>query len=1224
MSASAKAFYADLACVKKSEFNHVSAIRRGDSDGEITFKYSDANDEDSLEIQVVATDLNSYPHGTSFMVFTSSETCSNNIVRRLEQLSATSRGYSLHRMIEVISNGLASVLDETHHDAESNDIGEGDEGHSEGDDTDMEFEEFEPIDVVDDEYFEVQAISRPISRPMFDTETTVSQNVDGLQRIQRELKASKLAGFSVGIYSLYSLLEECPAGIVSLSIRVSKLNLPSAAISAWGLESTDYLVLLVKFLGPYPDSAAILSATSPSQPVEFRFGKCKFPKPSVQCARMAFRPILNRNDESDPGHEPENDSMQPSETQDKLSFNSIYMSSTIDYLLNRRFFKLLKLRLDHHCSWDMAQILLNQSEGQVGTNDRASENANCGEGSSKSSLSSNGPSSLYYDDSLEDECRENLSFILVAMRFSLRRLCKCTEYCMVCHQRRGNDIQTIKPYVCSKSLCLYQYLSLAFGTSLEAEIINSPYVVDLLISLFYSSLATGCLREFPCGLALKVPLIEQSQDNVKIEFCPTSSTVRVTGSETKFDDGDWVLVVTRGLKGFEKRIWRLSHTSEVNLYSFQEIYHMTNPREIAYPLQLKLFPGNDKCVKGDWLPAVALTFSHDPDDLTRTAKRLGLQQLLDAMPSVLEMRKFLLDGPERKLGAWNKMNRSALSLTSWIVASNTSYIVQDSIVPVVSSNEENEDMQPVTQKDSTIPGMIQGLESSWMQFRFAQGSPDKESAFAKAVQTLCSTHPSKTAYPTLFAWHGSTLGNWHSIIRTGLDFSQISNGRAFGQGVYLSRDMKTSRIYMGKGHMIATPTVDCHDSPWPKSDLRPKSALSICEIINCPHEFVSRHPHFVIDKTEWIQCRYLLLQVEPTENAMQNPMFSASPYLQNGYIEQEPGNEIVGGQGNLLQIPITATSFAGSYQRGYLAEAEAACKDVEAISTEAGQDGGGGYEDGDDPEVLTEKIQALMTATSRERSRRHDRTPSETFGEAPVQTELPTSVNLEQSFQTAPTAPNAPMSRLSPLTFRPGTLDLSTLPQLPQPAWAASSRMALQALTREIRDLYKTQSQNDAASLGWYFDTAKVSNLFQWIVELHTFDADLPLAKDMMRKGHASVVLEIRFGSNFPMSPPFVRVVRPRFLPFQQGGGGHVTAGGAICSEMLTGSGWSPAMSMENVFLQIRLALCDTERPARLDTGPLVGRDYGIREAVDAYVRAAQTHGWVVPQDLKTIEKGWM
>lgn len=365
---------------------------------------------------------------------------------------------------------------------------------------------------------------------------------------------------------------------------------------------------------------------------------------------------------------------------------------------------------------------------------------------------------------------------------------------------------------------------------------------------------------------------------------------------------------------------------------------------------------------------------------------------------------------------------------------------------------------------------------------------------------------------------------------------------------------------------------------------------------------------------------------------MRNPVFSVSPCLQKDYIRQDPNNEITGERGQPLEIPRTATSsFVESRKRGYR---------VQQV-----------HEDGDDPEALTETIQAMMTALPHGRKRCHSMTLSEGVGErAPIQTHhiaqeeneagargpvanlqrkgafdavSTSSVDVQQQFPKGPTASNVPTSWTSPLTFLPGTMDLTTLPQLPEPAWAVSSRMALQALTREIRQLYQTQSQNDAASLGWYFDTAKVSNLFQWIVELHTFDADLPLAKDMMRRGHTSVVLEIRFGSNFPMSPPFVRVIRPRFLPFQRGGGGHVTAGGAICSEMLTGSGWSPAMSMENVFLQIRLGLCDTERPARLDTGCLVGQDYGIGEAVDAYMRAARTHGWVVPQDVRTIDMGW-
>ncbi|KAG7285225.1 hypothetical protein NEMBOFW57_009846 [Staphylotrichum longicolle] len=129
------------------------------------------------------------------------------------------------------------------------------------------------------------------------------------------------------------------------------------------------------------------------------------------------------------------------------------------------------------------------------------------------------------------------------------------------------------------------------------------------------------------------------------------------------------------------------------------------------------------------------------------------------------------------------------------------------------------------------------------------------------------------------------------------------------------------------------------------------------------------------------------------------------------------------------------------------------------------------------------------------------------------------------------------------------------------------------------------------------------------------------LAQDMKAEGVTSIVLELRFGPDYPFSPPFVRVVRPRFLPFLQGGGGHVTAGGAMCMELLTSSGWSPANSMESVFLQVRVALCSLEpKPARLAPG--VKGDYGVGEAVEAFLRAARGHGWTVPTDLQVTANG--
>lgn len=151
-------------------------------------------------------------------------------------------------------------------------------------------------------------------------------------------------------------------------------------------------------------------------------------------------------------------------------------------------------------------------------------------------------------------------------------------------------------------------------------------------------------------------------------------------------------------------------------------------------------------------------------------------------------------------------------------------------------------------------------------------------------------------------------------------------------------------------------------------------------------------------------------------------------------------------------------------------------------------------------------------------------------------------------------------------------------------------------------------------------DFDEMSNLFHWIIELHSFPPELPLTQQMVAKKITSVVLEFRFQPDFPFSPPFVRVIRPRFLPFVQGGGGHVTGSGSLCMEALTKHGWRPTFDIANVLLQIRLALCNTDpRPARLDPSQ---RDYDIMEAVDGYLRASAAHGWRVSHGFRSVRHG--
>lgn len=230
--------------------------------------------------------------------------------------------------------------------------------------------------------------------------------------------------------------------------------------------------------------------------------------------------------------------------------------------------------------------------------------------------------------------------------------------------------------------------------------------------------------------------------------------------------------------------------------------------------------------------------------------------------------------------------------------------------------------------------------------------------------------------------------------------------------------------------------------------------------------------------------------------------------------------------------------------------------------------------------------------------------------------ELTTFINKLEP-KNIPNVPRAPLPPRKVTPFDPAKTDRSRLVFLPPPSTA--SPMTSKALSKELASIMNIQHTTSPEELGWYIDGHAVENVYQWIVELHSFPLELPLAQDLMKANIQSVILEIRFGKTYPMSPPFVRVVSPRFLPFMQGGGGHVTAGGAICMELLTNSGWSAVSSIESVLLQVKLAIESTEpKPARLERGGERGI-YGPQEAKEAYIRACRTHGWIIPQDIQDM-----
>lgn len=723
---------------------------------------------------------------------------------------------------------------------------------------------------------------------------------------------------------------------------------------------------------------------------------------------------------------------------------------------------------------------------------------------------------------------------------------------------------------------------MGLGPFIEHEIITQPYVVDLLISLCYSSLQIATdmfplpgrrgypIRDFPSGLRLKIPSIvagiatDEDPIKVTVDLKLREASFSCVADIDSITVGTWVVL----RHSINHPTGRMGQAFNHHAY-IKYIDRQTS----SFTIELMRQDPYDPIVRGR-IDMDLFSCSVEFDDLDEPGKAKAMIGILDTIPPVSHIREYLIKNPQSKLRSFYSISPAAATLLEWIVASNRSCILQ--ISPVDDCHAQDKELLATikTRNQEAIPSM-----NSCVQFRFAQGAPDKELRFHRALRDLQSQR--KTKYPTLFAWHGSALGNWHSILRQGLDFKEVRHGRAFGHGVYFSQDFNTSSGYVSGG------------ATWPYSALNASGVISLCEIVNAPKKFVATNPHLVVKQVDWIQCRYLFVQQQGRSTSSAS---SADAGTAIETISQDPNRSVRGPKNAVLEIPMKAIP-------GGRAEGQAKKQSSETSSPKRAYETV--HSSGDSDEEDGADILFLMSSDDESSGRPSKRVSSDPARDSSVDTARAREVTVRRP----PTPPQT--------DFRPGNLDLSTLPRLPVPEWANSN--STKRLASDIKHMQKVQASTPLHELGWYIDFDKVDNMFQWIVELHSFDPSLPLAQDMKKAGVTSVVLEVRFGREYPFSPPFLRVIRPRFLPFASGGGGHVTIGGAVCLELLTSTGWSPVTSMEAVFLSVRMAMSETEPAARLQTTSASARvfDYAANEALDAYVRFASSHGWKVPGDLR-------
>lgn len=860
-----KTFNAHVKAASEASIHNVVSVGKGDDDGDVTFVFCPAEGP-SIEVGLLAlgtrplspsclhchttlltlTDVAGYPSENSFMIFTKSSDVPEPINQALETVAGFSAGMEIAELIKTISDRLQRVLasgstldrgqiEDSAPAAYDNDDDEMESGDEDEDDQ-YDYGAFPSDDDELDDLRLMNAKGSGVRSYRISADSAAKLN----RRIKADLRTTRFAGFKIGIID--GLKAESKSSILSISIQISKLGLSDEVTQAWNLDQEQYIVLLVRYGAGYKTLDAILAEPASSLDISFRIGVCTKYKPSRGEAIAAF---------IDPTKTVNNPVVDY--TGDTTLFRSLFISNSLNDFLNNLLVSLVKIRKHLSMGWDGAKLFYNDQQGR--TNDAT--HSTKPEYFEESIPPSNSFPKMMQADHLGETNGIGSSFPLIAAQFTMRYLLRCTEFCLVCHDKMTGDFEAMKPYVCSNPLCLYQYMSLGFGPSIEHEIMSQPYVVDLLVSFCYAAasvsdslgvfqlctdktLQSHRIREYPTGMCLLVPPITDApppdrssvsrRDPVKTTTSKsrTSKTGTAETPEPIVDcmdvnynsgqreivfnpgalcpvrSGDWIVITTGGI--FDTQRQSVHHqVTDISLFptvrlsepvdaptSVSEIL-VRRAEDSAAPASSPFTPSTPQSAN-TVIEAKMTIYNQNFDDMDNTMKAASIITLLATLPSIKDIRAYLIEQSsvcEPNLRIWKeRISPAALGLLRWIIASNRSCIVQVDQCPGQLSSDPS--IRP-DQKCANVTG-------GWVQFSFAQGAPDKEQRFLNAMKKHQEDLDPK--YPTLFAFHGSGVSNWHSIIRHGLDFTDTLNGRAYGHGVYHALEQSISISYSVGGSVM--------------------------------------------------------------------------------------------------------------------------------------------------------------------------------------------------------------------------------------------------------------------------------------------------------------------------------------------------------------------------------------------------------------------------------------
>jgi ubiquitin-conjugating enzyme E2 Q len=890
------------------------------------------------------------------MGFTDAEDAPEKVLQVLENIGPSTFRKTIPETLDLISRRITAALngqgDEDDDDDDSADIVMTDTEDAmnikwdEGSDASDFFQDIEHnLDYgqdLDDIHFGIasHALPRPGNLSVKISSTA------SIRQLKRDLCDARDAGYKIGLPP--NTKTDTVPDYFSVSQRVSLLGLPEEILDAWGMQITDYVVLLIKLPGGYPTREEYYADSTSMQ---FILGKCPKYKPSGTSARAAFRATKARDSNSARGADLGAWAVSDG---DMSQFSALYISNSLERYMSTGFKGILEIRSSARVTWETAKKMhkLLSSGNHRRANDEAKGLAEADqlkslredeEGKTRSDTLGDELNRAAIDDELAGIPR-------LAMDFALLHLVTSTTMCMVCHKKVDHAFEAVKPYVCDNRLCEFQYMELGFGPSIEHDIIQQPYVVDLLVGFCFAALNSGQTRGIPQSLNTKVPAPPYRLRSASIvplvtptwgigdadAQAPASPPAELSPKSPlhEVDVEDTYLGFRDPMTKPQLRIGDLFvlirlPSSPRGGFKYQQIQHCRTRLVEFGGIQFDVIAseslqGNVLAnTSEDEIDRKAHLFLYDQNlcDLEPVDRVEAIIAILQTIPSVTQMREYLLQNPGCRLGSWSGVTQPALDILRWIVASNRSHIVQldrPARTGSLVAEETIDDGIAVRSNEK-----VKGVEDTWLQFRFAQGSPAKEERFYQEL----TQHTTGQLFPTLFAWHGSPLKNWHNIIREGLTFSErnITNGRAYGHGVYFAKDFGISSGYSQMHNF--------YHQYWQNSQLKIASAISLCEILNRPEMFISKEPYYVVDKVDWIQCRYLIVKMqEATINSalLGVPSLPARVPGADGdpqesqeddsntkdYINQDPRRQVTGPSKAAVQIPLSVLPRSRRGARG--------------------------------------------------------------------------------------------------------------------------------------------------------------------------------------------------------------------------------------------------------------------------------------------------------------------